>query len=183
MKRPCDTCAIATCKLKGLRGTSKQWSSERWEAYLVQLETPLREKLVRNFTWVAEEFGGVAPNYLYGEENGDAPPILKPDVRLVRALLGILSPKEYQAIKCLFWKELSGQQAAKLMGISRRSVRVLASRAVTKMRLALSPDLPIRGDSGPISRHAKPRKARFQDRSISGCSQFVEIKMESPDGR
>jgi RNA polymerase sigma factor (sigma-70 family) len=155
--------AVADERLKNL---SQSWSKETWEAYLSQIEFPLREKPVRNLSRLAENQNEAAPNYFYEE----APPSKIDYERLskdLRRAMKVLTPTESKVIHLIFWRGLTERLVAKKMGIRRFSVQSYLKRALKKLRENLPTTLPLiegvksrrRHESG-VAREPTPSRAR-----------------------
>lgn len=55
----------------------------------------------------------------------------------IRLPLHILSPRQKEVIFCLFYDSLTEDETARILGISRRSVRTHRTRALEKLKNAL----------------------------------------------
>lgn len=162
--------------LSYLKRVSQTWTEAQWENYLTSIEGPLREKLYYDLDKLAETSEHHAPEYFHEGESQELPPFAESDRAAVRFLLRSLSPMEKKVVKFMYWKGLSDSEIAVKLRASRRSIRTHLERALLKLRVLLSPPLPIRGGESLLARHETRQKRVKPATPIPSCSQFFEKK-------
>ena len=118
-----------------MKKISKSWSADTWEAYLSSLETQQTECLLEDPTQIEnlsneahEDFWALIDRDEQGKRD-------KSQLRsLIQTCLDVVSPREREILKKIFWENKSERAVADELGISRNSLKVLKSRGLSKIK-------------------------------------------------
>lgn len=125
---------IAPLRNWNLKRSSQHWSKEAWEKYLSSQDVPLREVLTRKYDDLADNLEAPDHHELILSELTSK--------RLDDAL-GALSPKQRQVVEAKYWEGLSEHEIAARYGISRSTVQMHFSRAISRLKRLMSSKFPL----------------------------------------
>ena len=115
--------------LLDLQKDSKEWTPENWEQFLKKIEIPISETLIssngynrRKELQTESIFRRVADTPSRGLQ------------KKALKLLQPLTERQRQIIELLYWGHKSEREVAKILGISRSTVRVIQKRSIQRIK-------------------------------------------------
>ena len=115
-----------------LKETSKNWSQDNWEAYLKWSETPLSESLMAQGSFI--EMADSSQAKIFENIEQCTPISLK---NKVANFLELLTPRQREILRMIFWENKSEREIAAHLKISRSTVKQLKKRVLRSKSTAL----------------------------------------------
>lgn len=121
--------------LLDLQKKSEDWTHEDWEQYLKKIETPLSESLISSSGYKRRQ--ELQTESIFRRVANTPTRCLQ---KKAFELLQPLTERQRQIIELIYWGHKSEREVAKLLGISRSTVRVIQKRSILRIK-NVTPDI------------------------------------------